>query len=122
MRFNWDAVTMHDIRLALGDDRVLDVVLDTGYTEVDEILDYIDLDEVEAVAAGEGLIASEYELSELFDDLIDDLDELERIKLCNDEPAFNEAFSNYVDSLASDSLLHPKQVQDYCYIGTRSFD
>lgn len=73
------------------------------------------LEIVEAFAADNGEIASEEELSEMFDrdilpDVIAHYGE-------DDQPAINEAFNDWTDMLCKDGVLHPEQYNRYCYVG-----
>jgi hypothetical protein len=38
----------------------------------------------------------------------------------DDEPAMNEAFSDWTDSLCKDGRLHSVQYSNYCYVGKYS--
>ncbi len=73
------------------------------------------LDMVELYAYEMGYIADEEELSERFDadiapQIIEQYGE-------DDEPAMNEAFNNWSDSLCKDGDIHPEQYNNYCYVG-----
>ena len=70
---------------------------------------------VELYADEMGYISSEIELSDRFDSdvaqyVIDQYGP-------DDEPAMNEAFNNWTDSLCKDGEIHPLQYHEYCYIG-----
>ena len=72
------------------------------------------LEMIELYANEMGFIASEDELSEQFDNMLDDC--------CpdfdaEDEPALSEAFSGYADSLCKDGEIHPEQYSQYNYTG-----
>ena len=76
------------------------------------------LEIVEEFAENNNLIASEEELSELFDNdilpsIIEEYSE-------EDEPAINEGFNNWSDSLCKDGELHEVQYSNYCYVGRLS--
>jgi len=69
----------------------------------------------EYVAESEGWIASEDELSELFDAeiapfVIEQYGE-------DDVTAMNESFNDWTDTLCSDGELHESQYNAYCYVG-----
>jgi len=73
------------------------------------------LELVELYAADNGMIASESELSELFDSesapfIIAEYGE-------SDSVAMNEAFNDWADSLCTDGTIHPEQYSNYCYVG-----
>lgn len=75
-----------------------------------------ELEVIEILASYEGLIASEEELSEGFDNLL--LCDMEkRETLANDEVMLNEEFSYYADNLRANGLLHLLQYESYDYIG-----
>lgn len=78
------------------------------------------LELVELFAEDNDLIASEEELSERFDEeilphVIEEYGE-------DDQPAINEAFNNWTDSLCKDGLLHETQYNSYCYVGRLADD
>jgi hypothetical protein len=80
-----------------------------------EYLGYDELTAVEEWAEENGLIASEADLSELFDEeiapfVIEQYGE-------DDKPAMNEAFNDWSDSLCKDEQLHDLQYDKYCYVG-----
>jgi glycosidase len=73
---------------------------------------------VELYASDNNLIATEAELSELFDRdtaplVIQKYGE-------NDAPAMREAFNDWTDSLCKDQEIHPEQYNCYCYVGKYS--
>lgn len=70
---------------------------------------------IEELAKGKGLIASEEELSELFDELVKEFN----IDL-NDKIALNMIFNNWVDSLVRDGEIHCEQAKTYGYVGKYS--
>ena len=76
------------------------------------------LEIVEYWADSENLISSEEELSERFDSDILPL----IIEQCgeDDEPAINEGFNDWSDSLCKDGELHEEQYNNYCYVGRLS--
>ena len=79
---------------------------------------YSTLEIVEALAEYEGAIASEEELSELFDQelapyVLDQYGE-------DDVSAFSEAFNDWTDALRSNGELHPEQYNNYGYVGRYS--
>jgi len=76
------------------------------------------LDIIEEYATVNGGIDSEQELSDRFDDeiaplIIDQYGE-------GDEPAMDEAFNDWSDSLCKDGELHELQYNQYCYVGKYS--
>ncbi len=76
------------------------------------------LEMVELYAEEMGHIASEDELSEVFDEqmlpaVIDQYG-------ADDEPAISEGFNNWSDSLCKDGEIHPEQYSQYCYVGALS--
>ena len=85
------------------------------------IIDEIgELKAIEQFAEYHGLIASESELSEQFEEI--DEDWLEKMDSQGDQVAISEAFSNWKDSLCKDDLLHSKQYHEYCYVGKYAKD
>ena len=77
------------------------------------------LDIVEEFASSNNLISSEDELSERFDEEV-----LPYVIECygeDDEPAINEAFSNWMDSLCKEGELHEEQYNQYEYVGRLSY-
>lgn len=73
------------------------------------------LEIVELYAEDNGMIASEDELSKLFDEeilpyVIEQYSE-------DDEIAINESFNDWTDSLCKEGELHPEQCNAYCYTG-----
>tara|TARA_B100001093_G_C26071172_1_gene694574 strand:- start:219 stop:473 length:255 start_codon:yes stop_codon:yes gene_type:complete len=72
------------------------------------------LEIIELYAIEAGLISSEDELSEQFDQYIDDCFPDFPV---DDEPALNEAFNNWTDSLCKDGIIHPEQYNQYDYTG-----
>lgn len=81
--------------------------------------EHVDLIEIiEAYAADNGGYDSEEALSAAFDDqiapfVIEQYGE-------DDEPAMNEAFCDWTDSLCKDGVIHELQYQQYCYVGKYS--
>lgn len=78
------------------------------------------IDMVELYAEDNNLIASEQELSELFDaevasEVINQYGE-------DDTVAMNEAFNDWTDSLCKEGVIHPEQYASYCYVGKYSGD
>lgn len=78
------------------------------------------LEVVELYAEDNNMIASEDELSKLFDEeilplVITDYGE-------DDSVAINEAFNNWSDILCKDGELHPEQYNAYCYVGRLADD
>ena len=78
------------------------------------------LEAIETIAGYEGLIASETELSERFDSEIAPLVIAQYGE--DDQPAINEAFNNWTDSLCKDGEIHTEHYNDYVYIGEYSDD
>ncbi len=73
------------------------------------------IDVVELYAEDNNMIASEDELSKRFDEevlpsVIEQYGE-------DDEPAINEAFNDWTDSLCTDGEIHQEQYNSYCYVG-----
>jgi len=77
-----------------------------------------DLDAVEEIAEDNNMIASEQELSDVFDAEIAPM-VLEHYD-ADDHIAFNEAFNDWVDGLQKDGLIHELQADEYTYIGKYS--
>jgi hypothetical protein len=73
------------------------------------------LEIVELYAEENGGIASEQELSERFDSEV--LPSVIAEYGEDDEPAINESFNNWTDSLCKDGEIHPEQYNSYCYVG-----
>lgn len=78
------------------------------------------LDVVELYAEDNGMIASEQELSDLFDkevapSVIEQYGE-------DDEPAMSEAFNDWTDMLCKDGVIHEEQYNSYCYVGKYAND
>jgi hypothetical protein len=78
------------------------------------------LEMVELYAEDNGQIASEEELSKIFDESILPL-VLETYSE-SDSVAINEAFNDWTDSLCKDGELHPDQYNSYCYVGRLADD
>ena len=76
------------------------------------------LEMVELYAEEMGYIESEEELSECFDDGVAPI-VIEKYGE-DDEPAMNEAFNNWTDSLCKNGEIHPEQYNKYCYVGKYS--
>lgn len=70
---------------------------------------------VECFAADNGLISTEEELSQVFDDTIWPL--LVEQGMQDDYPAIREEFNNWTDMLCKDEELHDLQYQEYTYCG-----
>lgn len=73
------------------------------------------LELVELYASDNGMIASETELSELFDSQIAPLVIAQYGE--GDSVAMNEAFNDWTDMLCKDGIIHPEQYDNYCYVG-----
>ena len=85
------------------------------------IIDEIgELAAIEQFAEYHGLIESESELSERFDD--ENEEWLEKMNSQGDQVAISEAFSNWSDHLCKNGLIHGKQYHEYCYIGKYAKD
>lgn len=78
------------------------------------------LEIVEFFAEDNGWIASEEELSARFDDEI--LPHVIEKYGEDDQPAINEAFNDWTDSLCKDGELHDEQYNKYCYVGRLADD
>ena len=85
------------------------------------------LELVEELASYEHLPASEEELSERYDEYLNDLDGCSACgtnhtlaALQDDEVALNEDFSNYKDMLCTEGVIHEEQVSQYSYVGEYS--
>lgn len=76
------------------------------------------LEAVELWAADNGCISSEKELSEIFDNEIAPLVIAQYGE--NDQPAIDQAFNDWADSLCADDIIHDEQYRQYCYIGKYS--
>lgn len=76
-------------------------------------MDLIDL--VEAYAADNGGYDSEEALSEAFDEQVAPAVIAQYGE--DDEPAINEAFNDWTDSLCKDGEIHDEQYRVYCYVG-----
>ena len=76
------------------------------------------LELVELYAEDNNLIASEQELSDLFDEEV--LPSV--LKSCDedDEAAINESYNNWTDALCKDGEIHIEQYENYCYVGRLS--
>ena len=79
-----------------------------------------ELEAIEQFANYHGLIESESELSELFDD--ENEAWLEKTHLKGDQVAINEEFNNWSDSMCKDGSIHDKQYREYCYVGKYAKD
>ena len=76
---------------------------------------------VELYAEEMALIASEYELSDLFDsDIMPLLIESQGPNVTDDAVLVGECFSDWTDSLCKDGTIHPEQYRNYCYVGDHS--
>jgi len=119
MVISWNSVDFDDIRQALGDTETLDLVLEHDTTCSEALLECLELEDIELIASEykHALISSEQELSNRFDEMLDELDELTRLRLINCEIALNECFSNFVDAECANALLHPTQLSNYEYAG-----
>lgn len=78
------------------------------------------LELAEAFAEENGLIASEDELSERFDEEILPL-VIEQYSE-DDNIAIREAFNDWSDSLCKDGEIHESQYNTYCYVGSHADD
>ena len=76
------------------------------------------LELAEYFAADNGLYTDESELSETFDQEI--APAIIARYGADDEPAMNEGFNNWTDSLCTDGILHESQYNEYCYVGAYS--
>ena len=75
-----------------------------------------DLEIVEEQQDDNGKIASEKQLSEMWDSLLEEMPDFP----LDDGPAFREGFNNWADSLCKDGELHGLQYHEYCYVGKHS--
>lgn len=75
------------------------------------------LEIVEYFAESEGWIASEDELSDRFDDMVEELIEEGSNIDTEDEVGMSEWFNNWTDSLCKDGEVHPEQYSKYGYVG-----
>jgi hypothetical protein len=78
------------------------------------------LEVIELYAEDNGMIASEEELSKLFDEEILPL-VLETYSE-DDSVAINEAFNDWTDSLCREGEIHTEQYNHYCYVGKLAED
>ena len=79
------------------------------------------LEMVELYAEEVALIASEQELSDIFDsDIMPMLIESQGREVLDDSVMINETFSNWSDGLCKDAEIHPVQDRHYCYVGEYS--
>ena len=62
------------------------------------------------------LVTDEDDLSERFDEILDENLKLKET-LRNDKIMLNEEFSYFADRLCKDGLLHSSQYNEYCYVG-----
>jgi hypothetical protein len=96
--------------------------IDETYSEWEDAGDYSEEKEltvVESFGNDYGLIASEKELSERFDeDVLPSLRE-HWIQYSDspDYPVINEAFNNWKDALREAGTIHELQDNEYCYVG-----
>ena len=77
------------------------------------------LEAVESYAEAYDEIASEAELSERFDDMVDEVSERHHNHL-EDGPAMAEWFNRWTDSLTKSGELHPIQYDEYTYVGSNA--
>lgn len=78
---------------------------------------------VELYAAEVGLISSEDEATEQFDnEIAPAIIEAHGVKgeAFTDSVMMNEAFSEWLDMMTKDGVIHPEQYQHYCYTGRYS--
>lgn len=78
------------------------------------------LEMVELYAEDNGKIASEQELSDLFDSEV--LPSVLAQYGEGDQPAIDEAFNNWTDMLCKDGEIHSEQYNSYTYVGKHSED
>jgi len=76
------------------------------------------LEMVEMYAEEVGNIASEEELSKLFDDEV--VADIIAAVGDDDTDAINEGFNNWTDALCKDRVIHPQQYNSYDYVGKYS--
>jgi hypothetical protein len=80
------------------------------------------LEMIELYAHECGLISSEDDLSERFDNevmpsILGNYNKSKPGKAFTDQHLVNEAFNNWTDSLCKDGEIHPLQYDEYGYIG-----
>lgn len=78
------------------------------------------LEVVELYAEDNGMIATEEELSKLFDEQVAPM-VIEQYGE-NDSVAMNEAFNDWSDGLCKDGEIHAEQYNSYCYVGKYADD
>lgn len=71
------------------------------------------LEVVEEIASDEKMISSEQDLSNAYDQMLEETG----FNQWDDATMIRCGFSDWADSLLSDGLLHEEQVNNYCYIG-----
>ena len=76
------------------------------------------LEIIEEFAEYHGLISSESELSERFDDENEEI--LIPLAAKNDSVAISEFFNNWTDSMCKGGEIHGEQYDEYCYVGKYS--
>lgn len=84
----------------------------------DYLLEFYGTDRLNAIeewASENNCISSEQELSDLFDESIAPM-VIEQYGE-NDQPAMDQAFNDWSDSITRDGQLHELQYQEYCYVG-----
>lgn len=72
------------------------------------------LEVVEELAIWEGMISSEEELSERFDEF------LMEVNCCPERMTATDVrvtFNDWKDSMGKDGMIHPEQCNEYCYEG-----
>ena len=74
-----------------------------------------DLSFIESYADENNLISSEQQLSDMFDDLVKECDQMERIDY-DDTCMLSEWFNDWSDMLCKDGQLHDIQYHEYCYV------
>jgi len=87
----------------------------TGFWDKADLLEL-----VERYAEDNNQIASEDELSKLFDEEI--LPLVVESYGEDDSVAISQAFNDWSDSLCKDGELHPEQYDKYCYVGRLAED
>ena len=76
------------------------------------------LEIIEEFAEYHGLISSESELSEIFDNENEKI--LQPLAAKNDSIAISEFFNNWTDSMCKGGEIHGEQYNEYCYVGKYS--
>jgi hypothetical protein len=111
---NWCNVSVLDIRSAVGDEALLDIMIEHETADILEILQHLNLEQVEKVASQEKFIHSEKKVSELFDSYVEEMEEAQK----KDKSFIGEQFGFYLHGLVQEDNLHPLQYNNYTYVGS----